>query len=158
MVGSNANPWTPPGGGNGRRRHGWGASLMADKGTLLLMLYDKAIRSMEEAVDLIEAGDMVGKGERLIRAQDIVLLLADALDKDSEDPNAASIARNLERTYLYVYQRLIRGNNYLDRGAIREARRLMGRLQEAWTQVVADAATAAAVMPAPALRPVLAAV
>ena len=126
--------------------------MMADKGTLLLMLYDKAIRCMEEAVELIEAGDMVGKGERLIRAQDIVMLLADALDKDSGDPTATSIARNLERTYLYVYQRLIRGNNHLDRVAIKEAMGLMGRLYEAWTRVIADAATTAAAMPGPVLR------
>ena len=131
---------------------------MGDRGTLLLMLYDKAIRCMGEAVDLIEAGDMVGKGERLIRAQDIVLLLADALDKESGDPNATSIACNLERTYLYVYQRLIRGNNFLDRDAIREAMRLMGRLQEAWSQVIGDAATTAAVLPAPSRRPALVAV
>ncbi len=152
MVGSDRNEWAPPSGG-GTAILGWGASLMADKGTLLLMLYDKAIRCMAEAIDLIEAGDMLGKGERLIRAQDIVLLLTDALDKGTGDPNATSIAQNLERTYLYVYRRLIRGNNYLDREAIREAMALMGRLHEAWTRVITDAGTAVAVMPVPISRP-----
>ena len=156
MVGSDRNQWAPTS-GVGTGALGWGASLMADKGTLLLMLYDKAIRCMEEAIDLIEVGDMLGKGERLVRAQDIVLLLADALDKGTGDPNATSIAQNLERTYLYVYRRLIRGNDHLDRDAISEAMALMGRLHEAWTQVITDAGTAAAVGPRSISRPIQAA-
>ena len=63
-----------------KRGPGWGASVAADKGILLLMLYDKAISCMEEAIELIAAKDFVGKGERLIRAQEIVMQLCDALD------------------------------------------------------------------------------
>ena len=83
----------------------WGEAVFADKGLFLLMLYDKAIKSMNEALELMANGDMVAKGERLIRAQDIVLQLSDALD-----PSTGEIADNLERLYLYIYRRLIRGN------------------------------------------------
>ena len=106
-------------------------AIFADKGLFLLLLYDKAISCMNEALELIEAGDMVGKGEQLIRAQDIVLELSDALDK-----SAGEVAYNLERLYLYVYRRLISGNNLLDREAIVEARTVMSELYEAWRSII----------------------
>ena len=106
-------------------------AIFADKGLFLLLLYDKAISCMNEALELIEAGDMVGKGEQLIRAQDIVLKLSDALDK-----SAGEVAYNLERLYLYVYRRLISGNNTLDREAIVEARTVMSELYDAWRSII----------------------
>lgn len=112
-----------------------------EKGQLLLRLYDKAMHCMDEAVRLIDAGDVVGKSEQLIRAQDIVLQLSDALDKESVDPMTLSITSNLERLYLYIYRRLIHGNLSIDRGAVLEARRLMQTLYSAWTQAVADGPT-----------------
>ena len=108
------------------------AWTLEDKGHLLLMLYQRALRCMEEAIELIEAGEMAEKGKRLIQAQDIVLQLADALDDDGSGPERREIVANLERLYLYIYRRLIRGNNALDIGAIEEARKLMGNLYEAW--------------------------
>ena len=117
----------------------WGEAVYADKGLFLLLLYDKAIKSMTEALELIAKGDMVEKGERLIRAQDIVLQLSDALD-----PSTGEIADNLERLYLYIYRRLIRGNIRLDTEAIVEARSLMMELLESWQAVILgrDSATA----------------
>lgn len=109
----------------------WAPAVLADKGLFLLLLYDKAISCMDQALELMEAGDMIAKGELLVRAQDIVLQLADALDKEAGD-----IADNLERLYLYVYRRLIRGNIRLDREAIAEARSIMVELQGAWQTVI----------------------
>ena len=109
----------------------WGEAVFADKGLFLLLLYDKAIKSMDEAIEFMDQGDMVAKGERLIRAQDIVLQLSDALDQST-----GQIADNLERLYLYVYRRLIRGNVRLDRDAVLEARSLMTELYEAWRTVI----------------------
>lgn len=109
----------------------WGAAVLADKGLFLLLLYDKAIACMEEAMDLLEAGDMVAKSDRLIRAQDIVLELSEALDQSTGE-----IAHNLERLYLYIYRRLIAGNVHMDRGAIAEARDLMKKLNSAWQSII----------------------
>ena len=136
MVGTNSIAWMNSPEKFPARTPGWAASLMADKGNLLLMLYDKALRCMEEAVDLIDTGDMILKGERLIKAQDIVLQLSDALDRDNPDENTSLMAFNLERLYLYIYRRLIRGNNYLDKEAIREAHGLLNTLYQAWEQII----------------------
>ena len=109
----------------------WAPAVLSDKGLFLLLLYDKAISCMDEALVRMEEGDMVGKGDCLIHAQEIVLQLSDALDK-----SAGAIADNLERLYLYVYRRLIQGNVRLDRGAINEARRIMHDLYEAWQAII----------------------
>ena len=61
----------------------WAPAVLSDKGLFLLLLYDKAISCMDKALSLIEQGDMVGKGDRLIHAQEIVLQLSDALDKST---------------------------------------------------------------------------
>ena len=44
----------------------WAPAVLSDKGLFLLLLYGKAISCMDEAMLLIEQGDMVGKGDRLI--------------------------------------------------------------------------------------------
>ena len=109
----------------------WAPAVLSDKGLFLLLLYDKAISCMDKALSLIEQGDMVGKGDRLIHAQEIVLQLSDALDK-----SMGSIADNLERLYLYVYRRLIEGNVRLDRNAILEAKGIMSDLYNAWQAII----------------------
>ena len=108
---------------------GW---TLEDKSRLMLKLYQKAMLCMDEAIELIECGEMVAKGERLIRAQDIVWQLSDALDHRGE---GREIAMNLGRLYLYIYRLLIRGNNLLDTEAIGEARYLMAKLLSAWEEV-----------------------
>ena len=127
----------------------WAPAVLSDKGLFLLLLYDKAISCMDEGLRLIEAGDMVGKGEKLMRAQEIVLQLSDALDKST-----GSIADNLERLYLYVYRRLIQGNVRLDRDAILEAKGIMSDLYDAWQTVILgqDSTLPEAGAPAWALR------
>jgi len=111
---------------------------LEDKGRLLVMLYEKAMRCMEESIELIEEGDMIEKGRRLIHAQEIVSQLTDALDGEAAGGSGGEIAANLVGLYTYIYRRLIRGNNYLDLEAIEEAHRLMGKLLDAWKQVLAS--------------------
>ena len=117
-------------------RYSW---TLEDKSELLLQLYGKAMECMDEALDLIDAGDVVEKGRRLMRAQDIVLQLSDALDHQGA---GREMAANLEKLYLYVYRLLIRGNTQLDCAAGGEAKRLMASLYGAWELVVHGATEA----------------
>jgi flagellar protein FliS len=109
-----------------------------EKTHLLLLLYQKALRCIDQAVRDIDAGDMVKKSDELIRAQDIVLQLSDALDHRSDD---GGLTANLERLYLYIYQLLIKGNTRLDLDAIAEARKHLANLYGAWEQVAKQAVT-----------------
>ena len=96
----------------------------ANKGKLIVMLYQGAIRFMKKALLLIEKKDMEGKGNCLIRAQDIILELLYALDQKMID-SGDELAFNLQRLYLYSYRRLVQANLHVDTQAIEEVIGLM---------------------------------
>ncbi|OGG46640.1 MAG: flagellar export chaperone FliS [Candidatus Handelsmanbacteria bacterium RIFCSPLOWO2_12_FULL_64_10] len=105
----------------------------ASRGRLILMLYQGAITSLKKAVDLLEKKDYMGKGECIIKAQDIIMELNMALDM-----SAGEIARSLRGLYVYMYRRLIEANLRKDAAPIHETIRIMSNLYEAWEQVVTE--------------------
>ena len=125
----------------------------ANKGKLIVMLYQGSIRFMNRALLLLEKKDMEGKGNALIRAQDIILELLYALDQGSLD-QGAELALNLRRLYLYSYRRLVHANVHMDTEAIEEVITLMQNLLQAWEQVILNDGSGGA-NPAPPPRVVL---
>lgn len=113
----------------------------ANRGKLIVMLYQGAIRNLNLAVSHIDQGDMEGKGNALIRAQDIVLELLFALDQQMLD-DGNELALNLQRLYLYAYRRLIAANLQVDRKIVEEINTLLTRLLAAWESVVSGEAGA----------------
>ena len=111
----------------------------ANKGKLIVMLYQGAIRFMKKALIQLEQKDMEGKGKSLIRAQDIILELLYALDQDML-AKGNELALNLQRLYLYCYRRLVRANVDMNPEPIKEVAELMGSLLEAWEKVVGSQA------------------
>lgn len=106
----------------------------ANKGKLIVLLYQGAVRFMRKAQMQLDDKDMEGKGNSLIRAQDIILELMYALDQKLLD-DGNELAVNLQRLYLYCYRRLIHANTHLDRDAIQEVVGLLSNLLEAWETV-----------------------
>lgn len=109
----------------------------ANKGKLIVLLYQGAIRNMRKALLQVEQKDMEGKGNSLIRAQDIVLELLYALDQNLLD-EGNELAANLQRLYLYCYRRLVHANVQADFKAIEEVIALLANLLEAWEKVVSE--------------------
>jgi flagellar protein FliS len=107
----------------------------ANRGKLIVMLYQGAIRFMKKAILHLEQRDMEAKGNALIRAQDIILELTYALDQESLD-RGDELALNLQRLYLYSYRRLVHANINMDPAPINEVIGLMENLLEAWEQIV----------------------
>ncbi len=99
------------------------------------MLYQGAIRFMKKAILNLEQKDMEGKGNALIRAQDIILELTYALDQESLD-RGDELAVNLQRLYLYSYRRLVHANVRMEVEPIQEVIGLMEDLLEAWEQIL----------------------
>lgn len=110
----------------------------ANKGKLIVLLYQGAVRFLRKAVVQLDDKDMEGKGNSLIRGQDIVLELMYALDQQLLD-EGNELAQNLQRLYLYCYRRLVHANTHLDRGAIEEVIELLNNLLDAWEKVAAQA-------------------
>lgn len=106
----------------------------ASPGKLILLLYQGAIRSLKKATELLDKKDYGGKGDCLIKAQDIVMELNMALDM-----GAGQIASSLRQLYLYIYRRLVDANLNLDREAIEESIGILEGLHEAWVQAVQKA-------------------
>ena len=125
----------------------------ANKGKLIVMLYHGAIRFMNRALLLLEKKDMEGKGNALIRAQDIILELLYSLDQGLLDQDD-ELALNLRRLYLYSYRRLVHANVHMDTEAIEEVITLMQNLLQAWEQVILNDGSGGA-NPAPPPRVVL---
>lgn len=113
----------------------------ANKGKLIVLLYQGAIRNMRKAVLQMEQKDMEGKGNSLIRAQDIVLELLYALDQKLLD-EGNELAANLQRLYLYCYRRLIHANVQADTKIVEEVIALLANLLEAWEKVVGEGESA----------------
>ena len=105
----------------------------ASRGKLILMLYQGAINSLKKSVELLDKKDYMGKGDCIIKAQDIIMELNLALDMSAGD-----IARSLRSLYIYMYRRLIDANFHKDPVPIHEAIRIMSNLYEAWERVVTE--------------------
>lgn len=101
----------------------------ASQRTLIIMLYDGAIRFSRQAQAAMAARDFEAVNTALLRAQDIVTELALTLDH-----GAGEIAANLFRIYEYVHRRLVEANVHKDAAPIDEVLRLLSMLREAWAE------------------------
>ena len=99
---------------------------------LLTMLYDALVNNIVIAEDALERKDYFVVNERLLRAQEIVLVLQSTLKPELWNAGPALMA-----IYGYVYRLLVRGNIRKDPGALSEARKHLEPLQAAF-HVAAD--------------------
>ena len=100
---------------------------------LIVMLYDGAIKRINLAIDLFAEGhkryDAINS--HVIGAQDILSELTASLDFDK----GGVLARNLFSLYSFMNRRLLDGNLKKDPAPLREVRKLLGELREAWDEI-----------------------
>jgi flagellar protein FliS len=104
----------------------------ADQGRLILMLYDGAIRFIEQAKLRMEDGDISGKGVTIGRAQKIICELNNCLNKEK----GGQIAISLETLYLYVNNQLSMANIKNSAEHLDDALKVMRELQDGWKTIV----------------------
>lgn len=95
---------------------------------LITMLYDGAIRFMNQSITNIEAQDIEATNISLSRAQDIVNELIACLNFD----NGNDVAVNLNNLYRYVIDLLIKANIGKSADPIHEAISIIKDIREAW--------------------------
>ena len=98
---------------------------------LVVMLYDGALRFMEEGKRAIEAKDLETQNLKLQRAQKIVMELMSTLNFQK----GGDIARSLVSLYAYVVGELVEGNMTDDPSRIDNAMKTMRELRDTWVQV-----------------------
>lgn len=108
----------------------------ADQRQLILMLYDGAIRFMSKAAARIESNDIEAAHNYLVRSREIVSELLATLKPEK----AGEVGTNLQRLYVYVFNRLVHANLTKDLEAVRECIHLMTTLREGWARLKPAAA------------------
>jgi flagellar protein FliS len=91
---------------------------------LLTMLYDAVVNNIVLAEGALENKDLYTLNEKLLRAQEIVLVLQGTLK-----PELWNAGPVLSAIYSYVYRLLVKANVHKDAGALSEARKLLEPLQ-----------------------------
>ncbi len=104
----------------------------ADKGTLLLMLYDGAIRFMVKAKEKMDGGDLREAFAYLVRADRIVKELIASLDMEK----GGEVASNLFRLYEFVLWKILLAERERKTHHIDEAMHIIEELRNAWKEAI----------------------
>ncbi len=107
----------------------------ADKGTLLLMLYQGAIDFLKRAKAHLEAGEIADKGLCISKAHAIIAELLSSLDREI----GGDLARNLAALYGFMMDQLMSAHLRNESKPIEDVIRLLSTLKEGWEGAVAQA-------------------
>jgi flagellar secretion chaperone FliS len=95
---------------------------------LIVMLYDGAIRSLNEAIAAKRLGNIAEKGKAVSRATRII---EEGL-RASLDPKGGKITEDLNELYVYLSKRILTAHLHNDEAMFVEALALLGTMREAW--------------------------
>jgi len=109
-----------------------------DKGRLIVLLYEGAIKFLREAVEAQKTGDIPAKSNFINRALDIISELSQSLNMN----DGGDIAQNLRRIYQFWTDHLLRAKVVRDSRAMEDVIAMMSSLIEAWQVVCSDAEAA----------------
>jgi len=100
----------------------------ATKEELVVLCYEKTIQFLGQAQRYYADREYAKKGLALQKALNIINELQSSLDFE----NGGQIARNLDRIYAYVTQRLLLADFNMDLPVFDEAIRMLDELKQAW--------------------------
>ncbi len=107
----------------------------ASPGKLLLMLYNAAIRNLDNAVQSIADKDIQAAHKSIVRTQEIISEFMCTLNMDYE------ISGKLLALYDYLHRRLVEANIRKDVEIIKEVRGFLVELRDAWQEAVKKASS-----------------
>lgn len=106
----------------------------ADQLSLILMLYDRAILSLEKAKKEISEKKLEGKHHSLTKAGDIVFELTQSLDQNK----GGEIAASLSQLYNFVVREIMDANANLNIKALDNAKGILSELRKSWEGIIAN--------------------
>ena len=104
----------------------------ADPHRLIVLLFDGAEQALHQAHASVEANDIKGKSDSLLKAIDIIL---NGLSASLDIEQGGDLANNLKALYAYMVSRLVHANIHKNLAAIREVQGLLGELASAWREM-----------------------
>ncbi|MGZ3707788.1 MAG: flagellar export chaperone FliS [Bdellovibrionota bacterium] len=111
----------------------------ANRGQILIMLYEAAIQNVKKATDAVDRKDLPTRGMAIGKAHDIINELLNTLDFEV----GGQIARDLERLYNFMIDQLLKANMIGTKENLQTVQKLLETLLEGWRQAVVQANTTA---------------
>jgi flagellar protein FliS len=102
-----------------------------NRGKLIVLLYDGAIKFLRQAILNLSSDDYPAKARNLRKAQDIILELNTVLDMES----GGEVAQNLRSLYNFMNRQLTQANIKNDREMIQDVIRLLETLNQSWRAI-----------------------
>ena len=116
---------------NGIEAYQEAAVTTQNKGKLIVMLYEGAIKFLKQAIPELEAGNHEAKSKYLNKAEDIINELSTVLDMEA----GGEIATNLRSLYMFMIRHLHEANKKQDTKKIEEVIKLLEELNQAWKAI-----------------------
>ncbi|GAC1322126.1 MAG: flagellar export chaperone FliS [Thermoleophilaceae bacterium] len=113
------------------------AVLTAPPERLVVMLYDGAIRFLQQAAAGLRQGDLAAMNNRLQRAEAIIQELRSTLDM-----SAGEVAERLESIYSFSQRHLLEARFEHDPERIERVSDLLGELRGAWAEICVNQSSA----------------
>lgn len=102
-----------------------------DKGKIVVMLYDGAIKFLNQAINAIQRNDDEAKGQYILKAQDIIMELNNVLDMEA----GGQITQNLRQLYIFMWKHLNQANIKRDADMMKKVIDLLHELNQGWRAV-----------------------
>ena len=106
----------------------------ANRGQILIMLYEAAIRYVKKASLSIDNKDLAGKGVAIGKTHDIINELLNTLDFEA----GGQIARDLERLYNFMTEQLIKSNMENSKDPLLSVEKNLITLLEGWKGAILE--------------------
>jgi flagellar protein FliS len=103
------------------------------------MLYDAALRALDAARDATVRADRIARRDAVSRLMAIVSELQNTLDME----RGGDIARELDRLYDFVMERIMEAVTQQQAAPLEDARRVLVPLADAWRRIAAAPAGSA---------------
>ena len=104
----------------------------ADRGRLLLLMFEGGLKFLGQAQAGLEAGDVVRFAQQLGRAQAVIAELMHTLDHKA----GGDIATNLDRLYRFMLDHLTEANQRKSVRHVAQVSRLLGTIASAFQTII----------------------
>ena len=107
------------------------AILTQDRGKIVVMLYEGAIKFLKVAISEIEEGNIEGRHTNICKAMDILAELDNSLNVEA----GGEVGENLRRLYNYCLTQLTQANINSDVDAIQDVIEILDELNSGWKEI-----------------------
>ncbi|MCA9321054.1 MAG: flagellar export chaperone FliS [Planctomycetes bacterium] len=115
------------------------AVMTSSRAKLVVMMYEGAIRYVEQARFHLDRKSHAACGTAISNAYNVISELKVCLDYESGGEIGRDISTNLERLYTFMLETLVTVNSSRDPENLDHVRELLGTLKSAWDEIVGQA-------------------